>query len=210
MKIIYLIKHSGPFVDIDNYSDYNNVLWEEYNRNMILSIDGEKNAEKLSDAEELKNIDDIYASNSVRAIGTAKYIADKNNLKIKLDDRINERVFGIDYLRQLPADFNKISFDDKNFKLENGESLNEVDKRFNSFITELLKGNKNKIVIVLHGIILLSYLKTICDFKFDGKQFNILYNEKVILDGNPKNPDVYKITYDKNCCVLNVEHLNNN
>ena len=37
MKTIYLIKHSGPFIDIKNYEDYENVLWEDYNRNMILS-----------------------------------------------------------------------------------------------------------------------------------------------------------------------------
>jgi broad specificity phosphatase PhoE len=39
----------------------------------------------------------------------------------------------------LPDDFTKKSFDDKNFKVFKGESLNEMDKRFNDFIEELLK-----------------------------------------------------------------------
>ena len=33
----------------------------------------------------------IYAADSSRALGTVKYVAEMNNLKIKLDDRINER-----------------------------------------------------------------------------------------------------------------------
>ena len=41
MKTIYLIRHSAPFVEIENYSDRNKVLWDEYNNNMILSSLGE-------------------------------------------------------------------------------------------------------------------------------------------------------------------------
>lgn len=76
MKIIYLIRHSAPFVEIDNYSDRESVLWEEYNKNMILSPLGEENAKKLCNVSELKDIDEIYASNSSRAIETAKYLAE--------------------------------------------------------------------------------------------------------------------------------------
>lgn len=39
---IYLIRHSGPLVDLENYSDYKNISWAEYNKNMILSVVGEK------------------------------------------------------------------------------------------------------------------------------------------------------------------------
>ena len=62
MKIVYLIRHSAPFVMIDNYDDYQNVSWDDYNRNMILSSLGEDNAKKLCDIEELNNIDVIYTS----------------------------------------------------------------------------------------------------------------------------------------------------
>ena len=91
MKKIYLIRHSAPFVEIDNYSNCDNVLWEEYNISMILSSQGEENAKKLCNVNELKDINEIYASNSSRAIETAKYLAENNNLKIKLDNRINAR-----------------------------------------------------------------------------------------------------------------------
>lgn len=204
MKTIYLIKHSGPFVDIKNYEDYENILWEDYNRNMILSVDGEKRAEKLCEIEELNNVERIFASDSVRAIASAKYLAEKNNIKIELDERINERIFGIETLEELPKDFNKLSFDDKNYKLEKGESFNDVDKRFINFINDLLNQNNNSYILFIHGLILLSYLETICDFKFDGMNFDIKYNGKEVLNGNPKSPSVYKITYNDNKEVIDV------
>lgn len=205
MKTIYLIKHSGPFVDIKNYEDYENVLWEDYNRNMILSAEGEKRAEGLCNIAELNNIDRIFTSNSVRAIATAKYLAEKNNIKIELDKRIDERIFGVKTLNDLPKDYNKLSFDNKDFKMESGESFNEVDNRFINFIDDLLDQDSNKNVLVIHGLILLSYLETICDFSFDGNTFDIKYKNKVIINGNPKSPSVYKITYDENKEVIDVD-----
>jgi len=208
MKIIYLIRHSGPFIEIDNYKNYGDVLWKEYNRNMILTSEGEKKAKKLCEVEELSDVDEIYASDSFRAIGTAKYVAELNQLPIKLDARINEREFGVDYLKELPDQFTKQSFDDKKFKINDGESLNEIDSRFTSFIDEVLNSNSCKIVVTLHGIILLSYLKKICDhFGYDGKNFDIQFQNRVVLRGTLKNPDIYKIVYDDNKIVLDVEHL---
>ena len=64
MKTIYLIRHSAPFVEIENYEDYKNVLWSDYNRNMILSSEGEENAKKLCNVEELKHLDAIYSADS--------------------------------------------------------------------------------------------------------------------------------------------------
>ena len=209
MTTIYLIRHSAPFIQIDNYEDYNNILWNEYNNNMILSIEGEEKAKKLTNINELKEIDEIYSSNSPRALATAKYLSEINNIKIKLDKRIDERIFGINKLKELPNNFNKLSFDNRNYKINNGESLNEVTKRFNSFIKEKSQTNK-KIVIVLHGIILLSYLQTICDhFTFDGKIFNIKHKGTTILEGNPKNPSIYKITFT-NTTITNIENIKTN
>lgn len=38
---IYFIRHSGSFVQIDNYSNGNKVLWSDFNKNIILSPKGE-------------------------------------------------------------------------------------------------------------------------------------------------------------------------
>ena len=57
----------------------------------MLSVEGEINAQKLSNLEELKNINVLWSSNYVRAISTAKYIAFKNNIDINIDENFNER-----------------------------------------------------------------------------------------------------------------------
>ena len=208
MKTIYLIRHSAPFVKIDNYRDYENVNWEEYNKNMILSVAGEENAKKLCELKELQDIDEIFSSDSCRAIGTAKYIAELNKLDIGLDPRINERNIGINKIAELPVGFAKLSLEDKKLKVGNGESLEEVDKRFNTFLQEVVNNKRSKTAIVMHGMILLSYLKNICDeFKYDGKIFDITYNNKKIIYGDFENPSVFKIDYDDKGQVINVERV---
>lgn len=207
MKTIYLIRHSAPFIEIDNYIDYKNVSWNDYNRNMILSTEGENNAKKLTNIKELSDINEIYSSDSFRAIGTAKYIAELNNLKIKLDSRINERNPGVNSINELPENFSEKSFDDKNLKFKNGESLNEVDKRFNEFINEILNKNNNKTVLVIHGMILMSYLQTLCNFEYDGKIFKISYNNKIIINRKFKNPDVFKLEFDNENNINNIENI---
>ena len=207
MKIVYLIRHSAPFVMIDNYDDYQNVSWDDYNRNMILSSLGEDNAKKLCDIEELNHIDVIYSSDSYRAIGTSKYLAEKNNLKIKLDNRINERKLGCEKISDLPLDFFRNSFDNKDLKFASGESLNEVDSRFNSFLSDILDSTDNNIVLVIHGMILMSYLKSICDFNFDENNFKISFNNIEVMNGRFKNPDVFKICFEDKK-VVSIENIN--
>ena len=206
-QVIYLIRHSSPFVEIDNYSDYNNANWHDYNRNMILSVLGEQKANELTKIDELINIKDIYSSDSFRAISTAKYLSELNDTKIKLDERINEREFGVDYLNQLPDDFTKKSFDDKNYKVFKGESLNEMDKRFNDFIDELLNSGVDKSIIVIHGIMLLSFFQNHCDFDFDGKIVTVKFNGKMIVEEKPKSPGVYKITYEDKK-IIDIDVIN--
>lgn len=193
MKEIYLIRHSAPFIELENYVDYKNVLWDDYNRNMILSIEGEKNAQKLCDIEELNGVDSIYSSDSFRAIGTAKYLAEKNNLKVKLDSRINERRLGCKNIIELPDNFSYKSFTDKNLKFNDGESLNDVNERFNDFLEEILNNDDSKIVLVIHGMLLMSYLQQICDFKFDGSIFEIKFKDNLVINRKLKNPDIFKI-----------------
>ena len=160
--IIYLIRHSGPFVEFKNAQ---NLTWDEFNANMTLSVEGEENAKKLCSVKELEDIKNIYSSPSSRAIATAKYIAEQNNTKIALDRRLTERSFGIKYLKDLPENFTLNQFKDKNYKLKNGESLNEVSLRFNSFIKDLIKKDKD-CILILHGILLLNYLSEISNFTF--------------------------------------------
>lgn len=206
MQTIYLIRHSAPFIEIENYKDYSNVSWTDYNRNMILSVEGEERAKQLAGLEELKNIDSIYASDSFRAIGTAKYISEQNNLKIRLDPRINERNLGVEKIKDLPQDFTVNSFKNKDLKYQSGESLNEVDQRFTEFITEILSASNKKTVLVIHGIILMSYLQNNCTFDFDGRNFKLSFNGQEIIDRPLTNPDIFRIDYEDNK-IVNITNI---
>lgn len=206
MKRIYLIRHSAPFVEIDNYSDYKNVTWDDYNKNMILSSLGEENAKRICDIEELNNIDSIYSSNSYRAIATAKYLAEKNNIKIKLDSRIDERCLGCDKISELPDNFSIDSILDKNLKYKSGESLNEVDERFKSFLDEIIYNDEDKIVLVIHGMILMSYLKTICKVEYKDNIFNVSFKNKEVINRKLNNPDIFKLEFENNK-VINVSNI---
>ena len=207
VKTIYLIRHSAPFIEIENYDNNDEILWSEFNRNMILSPKGEENARKLCEVDELKNIQALYASNSPRAIQTAKYLAESNGLKIKLDSRIDEREFGVKYLKEITVDFTQTSFVNKDLKMEAGESLNEVDKRFQSFINDFIKTNVDNIAVVMHGIILFSYLQSVSDcFSYDGKIFKIKYQNKMLLNGKPKNPSIYKLEFNEGQ-LINIDYI---
>ena len=63
--------------------------------------------------------------------------------------------------------------------MRNGESFNDVDERFIDFINDLLNQSNESYALFIHGLILLSYLETICTFKFDGTNFDIKYNRPV-------------------------------
>lgn len=209
MKTIYLIRHSAPFVEIENYDDYKNVPWSDYNRNMILSSEGEEKAKKLCNIDELKHLDAVYSADSFRAIGTAKYVAEINNLKIKLDNRINERNLGVNTISELPENQTLESFKNKDYKFGTGESLNEADKRFNSFINEILESNYNNIALFIHGIIMMSFLQNNTSFSFDGKNMRLLFDNKEIYNDKMKNPMVFKIEYENNM-IVDIEEISAN
>ena len=61
----------------------------------ILSVEGERRADILCNQEELQNIDCVYTSNCVRTLETAKYLLDKQNLNVTIDERFDERRIGI-------------------------------------------------------------------------------------------------------------------
>ena len=88
MTTIYLIRHSIKekiygFFDI-NYDS------QIKNEKTILSVDVEKTAERLSKHKELQNIDEIWTSNYVRAIQTAKYISRNNNIDLNVSTAFDE------------------------------------------------------------------------------------------------------------------------
>ena len=99
------------------------------------------------------------------------------------------------------------SFSNKVYKISTGESLNEVDYRFNLFLNEILNSNDDRIGLFIHGIIMMSFLQNNTDFSFDGKNMRLLFNNKEIYNDKMKNPMVFKIYFEDNN-IVNIEYIN--
>ena len=90
MTTVYVSRHSEPFRDL--LGEYNSEDKEQVrNEKNILSVNGEKKAEQLSNYSELLSIDVLYSSHYVRAMSTAKYIALKNDILLNVDERLGEK-----------------------------------------------------------------------------------------------------------------------
>lgn len=124
---IYLIRHSENEKNLNYFmTDHSLQLRNEKN---ILSLNGEKKAERLSLNDEMKNIDVVISSKYVRAISTAKYIALNNGVNTNVIDDFDERKFGVDCYNNLLENFEEIQKGHPNFKMENGKNQNDVASR---------------------------------------------------------------------------------
>ncbi len=108
---MYLIRHSKP-LKVNN--NLNNDNLQIQNEKSSLSIEGEQMAKEKLNNKELNNIDALYSSNYVRAIQTAKYLAENNNIEINIISNLGERKFGIDSWEQLPESFERKQILDEN------------------------------------------------------------------------------------------------
>ena len=196
--VVYISRHAeGLMKTIEQYNSKDS--FQVKNEKNPLSVNGEEKARKLSECDELKDIDVIYSSHYVRTMATAKYIANKNNLKLNVDSRFGERVFGINDFSELPSDFFYRQLSDWNYKICNGESLLEVCKRMNEALEELLNLYKGKrVVIVSHGTSLSAMLAKWCDIKWNeaNKLVEIYFKDKLVFDGNWNAPELFKLIFD--------------
>lgn len=200
MTKIYLLRHSQPFRKL--LGEYNSSDVEQVrNEKNVLSVYGEKLAREISERKELQNIDVIYSSHYVRAMCTAKYIAENNNIKLNVDERLGERKFGVNDISELPSDFFEEQFRNWDYKLEKGESANEVSKRMNEVLLEIINNNKDKIIaIVSHGTAISAMLKTWCNILLneETKLIELYFNDKLVFDGNWNCPELFELEFDNN------------
>ena len=119
IKTIYLVRHS---IKENNYGIIdNNDSLQLLDEKKVLTYQGEELAIKLSKLKEFNDIDQIWSSNYVRAIQTAKFIAYKNSLKLNISSSFDERHYGDLTNVDLPL-FWANQFIDENLKNKNGES----------------------------------------------------------------------------------------
>ena len=203
--VIYLIRHADTINE--NGVRNTNETSQMINEKEILSIEGEEASKKLSENEELKNIDVIWCSSYVRAKQTAKYIADENKLQINLDDRLNERKLG--NLEEIAVFMKDKKTRDPSqeqllypkFKTSDGESAEETNKRMTEFLSKCLEEYKEKrVAIISHGgsikFLLLNWCTVNNNMKleYEGRELNIT------------SPCLLKLTF-KEKQLVNLEQI---
>jgi phosphoglycerate mutase family protein len=119
--ILYFIRHAEPdFSEPDNYK-------------RKLTVSGEIQAQRLSEIFNDINVDGVYSSPYLRAIKTVEPIAKSKSLNVQLLDQFRERKSS-DYRvsKEKFLGYGKHQWDDFDFKLCGGESLNDVKNRYNT------------------------------------------------------------------------------
>lgn len=184
---IYLISNN---LVINNITYETDASVDEKRLTRVLSIEGEELAKKL--AKKIK-VSEVYSSAFASAIETSKYLADANNLTIKINKRLNDAKIGkmnqhnikmIRYMQERNYDF----------KYESGESLNETSSRMNNVFKSILKNTKTDIAIVTHKRAIMALLLKKLDTGFNLEDRLILsYNNKVLLDDTENDIDIIRI-----------------
>lgn len=117
-----------------------------------LTEEGKKHAQVLRSF--FTDLDFIVSSPLDRAVETAKPTADKLGLKVVIDDLLREFDFGDLDGKSEEGEAKEALFkrrEDLDFKFPNGESYNDVLKRIDLFLENLLSKKYKKVLIVSHA-----------------------------------------------------------
>ena len=206
---VYISRHSEAFRKL--IGEYNsNEVEQIRNEKKTLSVVGEEKAKKLSEYYGLREVEVLYSSHYVRAMATAKYVAEKNGIDLNVDERFGERRFGVNDIKELPNSFFEKQIKDWDYKLNDGESLNEVSKRMKRALNELLERYiGNTMLIVSHGTALTTLLKDWCEIKYNEttRLIEIYFKGKLIMDGHWNAPELFKLVFDENKNLIDITKL---
>lgn len=199
MTTIYLIRHSvkeKKFGKLDSPDSF-----QTRNEKLVLSPEGEEKAIQLSKHMELQGIDELWTSNYVRAISTAKYIAHQNNIKLNVSSAFDERHYGNWNDNDDKEQFWINQFLDATLKNMNGESQEDVQNRFNKKIQEIINEGNKKVAIVCHNACILFYLLKFCKLEKAelNKKLTIKFRGKILIeDSIMKSPSLKKLEFENN------------
>jgi len=139
MTILYFVRHAEP--DYTNHNDMERPLTDK----------GRADSKRVTKFLQNKNIDAVLSSPYRRAVDTVRDLANNINQEIIIIDDFRERRVDncwIDDFNQ----FTKLQWSDFNFKLSDGECLQEVQYRNIKALKHVLQMYSDKnIVIGSHG-----------------------------------------------------------
>ena len=98
----------------------------------------------------------------------------------------------------------------ENYKTEGGESQKDVRNRFEEALEEVLEDHKGeRIAVFSHGYAITFFIMKWCKFEYIEKEDNIrfTYKGKEIFNNKINAPDVFKLEFDENKELVNIEHI---
>lgn len=199
MKHLYFV--SNNFVSKVNVIYSKETTFKNARERTMLSKKGEDAAMSLLNMKVLDSVELVYTSEYFGAMNTGKYFAEDRRIDLVVDKRLNERVvgeLGSNEFRFLKG----MQEHDFNFKLEEGESIYDVQKRMEDFLLDALIGPEKNMLVVTHNIALMSLLAKYCNKGYNLYDRLILdYHDEVIFDGTFHGMDLIEFVYDEDKCV---------
>lgn len=196
MTLVYFVRHAIP-----NFNNHDDITRE-------LSAEGLKDRKRVTEFLWDKEIDIILSSPYKRAVDTVKKFADAKRMEITLINDFRERKVGNAWLDDFD-NFCQKQWENFDFKLSDGESLSEVQKRNISALQQVLKVYKGKnVVIGSHGTAL-STIINYFDSSFRYNEFNKISNLM---------PWIVKFSFENSQCIgiqkynlfeMDSEYINN-
>lgn len=158
MTTVYFVRHAEP-----NFNNHNDMARE-------LTEKGLEDRKLVTEFLWDKNIDFVLSSPYKRSVDTVKDFSDKKNLDIHIVNDFRERKIDSVWIEDYES-FCKAQWEDFNYKLSDGETLGEVQKRNIEVLNHVLKQYEGKnIVIGSHGTAL-STIINYYDNTFGYKEF---------------------------------------
>ena len=139
MTNIYFVRHAEP-----NYNNHDDMTRE-------LSPKGMKDRELVTEFLTDKQVDIVISSPYKRAVDTVAHFASLQDLPITTINDFRERKVDSSWIDDFDA-FTRNQWADFNYKLTDGETLSEVQKRNISALREVIEQHKGKTVVIgSHG-----------------------------------------------------------
>lgn len=168
-----------------------------------LNIEGEKYAKKLAEIKDFQNVEKIYASCHSSAVSSAKYLANKLELEVNITEELNDCKVGFLDNKNMKM-VKGLQEHDFNYKLVNGESLNDVGKRLNQFVLSLIDKDSEAIIFT-HKRAILGFLLQYANVGYNLDDSLIVeFNDKIIYDDSETELDIYELIIENN----KIENIN--
>lgn len=151
MTRIFLVRHGE--------TEWNKSMRYQGHRDIHLSDEGRRQAEKIAARLSKENIDAAYSSDLSRALETAKTISKFHNLTVNIVTELKETNFGrwegLTY-KEIDEQFHEVMdgwrTNPLETKIPGGESLGDVAKRCRTGMEKIINENPGKnVLVVAHG-----------------------------------------------------------